>query len=92
MSDFVTLWTTACQAPLSVGLSRLEYWRLLPCPAPGDLPDPRTEPTSSASPALQADSLVLSPQGSFPGDSVVTNQPANAGDVVQSLGREDPLE
>ena len=78
--------------PLSVGFSRLEYWSVLPCPAPGDLPDPRIEPTSSVSPALQADSLVLSHQGRFPGYSIVKNRPANAGDVVRSLGREDPLE
>jgi len=65
---------------------------MLPRPAAGDLPDPRIEPTSSVYPALQADSLVLSHQGSFPGDSIVKNQPVNAGDVVRSLGREDPLE
>ena len=29
---FVTLWTVACQAPLSVGFSRQEYWSGLPCP------------------------------------------------------------
>ena len=32
--------TVAPQAPLSMGLSRLEYWRGLPCPPPGDLPNP----------------------------------------------------
>ena len=37
---FAILWTTALQAPLSVGLSRQEYWSGLPCPPPGDLPDP----------------------------------------------------
>ena len=39
------------QAPLSMGFSRQEYWSGLPCPRPGDLPDPDTElrsPTSSA--------------------------------------------
>ena len=34
------------------GFSGQEYWRGLPCPPPGDLPDPRIEPTSLASPAL----------------------------------------
>ena len=34
------LWTEAPQAPLSMGFSRQEYWTGLPCPAPGDLPDP----------------------------------------------------
>ena len=49
-----TPWTVACQAPLSVGFSRQEYWRGLSFPSPGDLPDPGIEPRS---PALQADSL-----------------------------------
>ena len=44
----------ACQAPLSMGFPRQEYWSGLLFPSPGDLPDPGTEP---ASPALQADSL-----------------------------------
>ena len=33
---FVTLWTIACQAPLSMGLSRQEHWSALPCPPPMD--------------------------------------------------------
>ena len=37
---------------LSMGFSRQEYWNGLPCPPPGDLPDPGTEPTSLMSPAL----------------------------------------
>ena len=45
---FATLWTIACQASLSKGFSRQEYWRGLPCPAPGDLPDPGIEPKSPA--------------------------------------------
>ena len=52
------------QAPLSMGFSRQEYWTGLPFPPPGDLPDPGIEPTSPASPALQADSLPLSQIGS----------------------------
>ena len=35
---FVTPWTEAHQAPLSMRLSRQEYWSELPCPPPGDLP------------------------------------------------------
>ena len=42
---FVTLWTIACQAPLSMGFSRQEYKSGLLCSPPGDLPDPGTEPT-----------------------------------------------
>ena len=45
---FATLWTVACRTPLSVGFSRQEYWRRLPCPPPGDLPDPGIKPTSLA--------------------------------------------
>ena len=48
----VTPWTVACQAPLSTGFSRQEYWNGLPCPAPEDLPNPRIEPMSLPSPAL----------------------------------------
>ena len=47
----------ARQAPLSMGFSRQEYWSGLPFPPPGDLADPEIEP---GSPALQADSLLLS--------------------------------
>ena len=46
VSDCVTPWTTAQQAPLSMGFSRQEHWRGLPCPHPGDLPDPGTKPAS----------------------------------------------
>ena len=49
---FVTLWAVAHQAPLSMGFSRREYWSGLPCPPPGDLPDPGIEPASLMSPAL----------------------------------------
>ena len=49
---FVTLWTVARQAPLSMGLSRQEYWSRLPFPSPGDLPNPGIKPTSLTSPAL----------------------------------------
>ena len=43
---FVTLWTVAHLAPLSMGFSRQEYWSLLLCPPTGDLPDPGIEPVS----------------------------------------------
>ena len=49
---FVTPWTLARQPPLSMGFSRQEYWSGLPCPPPGDLPNPGIKPTSLASPAL----------------------------------------
>ena len=55
---FATPWTVACQAPLSMGFSRQEYWSGLAFPSPGDLPDPGI---GSGSPALQADSLLSEP-------------------------------
>ena len=49
---FVTPWTVAHQAPLSMGFSRQEYWSRLPCSPPGDLPDPVIKPASFMSPGL----------------------------------------
>ena len=56
MSDSVMTppWTIACQVPLSIGFPRQEYWSGLPCPPPGDLPNPGIEPEC---PAWQVDSL-----------------------------------
>ena len=48
----VTPWTVACQASLSMGFSRQEYWSELSFPSPEDLPDPGNE---ARSPALQVD-------------------------------------
>ena len=50
---FVTVWTLACQAPLSMGFSRQDYWSGWACPPPGDLPNPGIEPVSLTSPALE---------------------------------------
>ena len=52
VQHFVTLWTRACQTPLSMGFSRQEYWSGLPRPPPGDLLDPGIEPTSLMYPAF----------------------------------------
>ena len=57
----VAPWTVACQVPLSMGFSKQEYWSELPFPSPGDLPDPGIK---HRTPAMQADSLPLSHQGS----------------------------
>ena len=56
-----TPWSGAHKPPLSLGSFCQEYWSGLPFPSPGDLPYPRIEPMS---PPLQADSLLLSHQGS----------------------------
>ena len=47
-ASFVTPWTVACQAPLSMGFPRQEYWKGLLFLSPGDLPDPGFKPASLA--------------------------------------------
>ena len=58
----VTPRTVACQAPLSMGFCRQEYWSVLPFPPPQDLPGPAIKPSSLG---LQVDSLPLSCRGSL---------------------------
>ena len=59
MSDSLQpLWTVAHQTPLSMGLTRQEYWSGLPLPSQGYLPNTGNEPRCSA---LQADSLPFEP-------------------------------
>ena len=57
---FVTPWTIARQAPLSMGFSRREYWSRLPCPPLGDLPNPGIEPRSLIPPVLAAGFFITS--------------------------------
>ena len=57
---FATLWTVACQAPLSTGFSRQECWSGLPCPPPRDFPVPGFEPMSLMSPALASRFFITS--------------------------------
>ena len=59
---FVTLWTVALQAHLSEEVSRQEHWSGLPCPPPGDRPNPGIE---SGLLHWQAGSLPLVPVGKF---------------------------
>ena len=54
VQPFATPRAVPHQAPLSMGFSRQVYWSGLPCPPPGDLPDPGIEPMSLKSPALAA--------------------------------------
>ena len=58
MPNSGTPWTSAHQAPLSMGFSRQGYWSELPFPSAGDLPDPEIEARSLA---LQADALLTEP-------------------------------
>ena len=57
---FVIIWAIACQAPLSLGFFRHEYWSGLPCPPLGNLPDPGTEPASLVFPALAGEFFTTS--------------------------------
>ena len=62
----MSLWlfaTVACQAPLSMGFSRQEYWSRLPFPSPGDLPDPGIKAASPVSPALAGEFFTTEPPG-----------------------------
>ena len=59
-NSFATPWAIACQASLSMGFPRQEYWTGMPFPSPGDLPDPGIE---AGSPVLQGDSLPSEPPG-----------------------------
>ena len=63
MSDSVAPWPVTHQAPLPMEYFRQEYWRGMQSPSLGDLPDPRDEPGSLASPALADGSLSLAPPG-----------------------------
>ena len=56
-------WTEARQAPLSMEFSRHNYWSELPCPPPGDLPDPGIQPASLMSFALAGGFLTTAPPG-----------------------------
>ena len=60
---FVTPWTAAHQAPLSMEFSRQEYWSGLPFPIPRDVPNPGIEPVSPVSPALEGRFSTTKPPG-----------------------------
>ena len=57
---FGTLWNIVLQAPMSIGFSRQEYWRGMPCPPPGNLPNPGIKLTPLTSPALAGRFLTTS--------------------------------
>ena len=76
-NPFVTPWTVAHQAPLSMGFHRQEYWSELPFSSPGGLPTPGIEPVAPASPALPTNSLPLSYLGSPSRTQVKQMQPSS---------------
>ena len=92
---FVTPWTAAHQAPLSMKFSRQGYGSGLPFPSPGDLPNPGIEP---GSPELQANSLPTELQGNSSWalsnpkrwccPSAVLNMPANLENLAVATGLE----
>ena len=63
VQPFVTPWTVACQAPLSMEFSKQEYWSGLPLPSPGDFLDPGIELKSPAFPALAGKFFSTEPPG-----------------------------
>ena len=62
MSNSVTPWTAAHQAPLSTEVPRQEYWSALPFPTPGDLPDPGSQ---HRSPTLAGIFFTTEPPGAL---------------------------
>ena len=85
---FVTLRSIARQAPLSMGFSRQEYWSGLPCPPPGDLPDPSFKLASLMPPALGGEFFTISAtwEAQHTGSRLVRFIPAEASRDAQ--GRE----
>ena len=79
---FVTPWTVAHQASLSMGFSRLKYWSGLSFPSPGDLPDPGIEHVSPVSPALAGGFFTTeppeSPRGTMKGDNTTGRHSATS--------------
>ena len=95
---FVAPWTVGCQAPLSMGFSRWEYWSGLPRPSSGDLPDPGIKPTSLMSRQLAGGFFTTSTPGEpnyqvsnkgIQGFSSSKESTCNAGDAgsIPGLGR-----
>ena len=63
---FEALWILACQTPLPMEFSRQEYWRGVPFPTAGDLPNPGIKPTSLVSLALAGVFFTIVPPGKLP--------------------------
>ena len=85
MSDSVTPWTAAHQAPLSMGFSQQGFWSGLSFPSPGGLPDPGTEPASLCLLHWRADSLPLVPPIEHQAISLCVRTRLPGGKPVSSL-------
>ena len=72
---FVTVWTVASQAPLSMGFSKQEYWGGLLCPPPGDLPNPAIKPASLMAPALAVGFFTICATWLIPSQNIITAIP-----------------
>ena len=66
-----TLWTVAGHVHLFKRFSRQEYWSELPCPPPGDLPNPEIKPRSLMSPALAGGFFTTSATWEAPTNSLL---------------------
>ena len=77
---FLTPWTVAHQASLSMGFPKLKYWRVLPFPPPSDLPDPGVKPVTPMLPELAGRFFTIEPTGKV--NSVVFTSPEGALQVV----------
>ena len=66
------------------GILQQEYKSGLPCPLPGDLPDPGIKPTSLTSPALEIESLRLVPSNIKKANSIATNAGKDVGKLEPS--------
>ena len=87
---FVTSWTVACQAPLSMGSSRQEYWSGLLLPPAGDLPNPGIKPASRMSPALAGGFFTTEPRGKQDQKPLSTSPLGKGGGGVSQAFRGPP--
>ena len=74
-------WTVAHQAPLSMEFSRQEYSSGLPCPPPGHLPNPGTEPVSLMSPELAGGFFTTS--ATWKAHNGASSAPKSLGQILQ---------
>ena len=84
-----TPWNVACQAPLSLGFPRQEYWSGLPFPSPGNLPDPRIKPVS---PALAGIFFTTEPPGKLDWNKKVWRAFGSLGEFMLTIKKKWVME